>query len=246
MPAGAGATVHEEVPRAETGAVPVSFERVQPRLFGVAPPVLLLVVAVAIFALAIVLFGTGHWPFGLIVLGLAVLLFAAFMESARRQPSSRTRRASSDAREKAGSFFETWRVRATAAAEMRRIHSGIALVEAERRTALLELGDAAHRGDSLAEGGVRARLGALDAREAELRQELEIRLAQAGERIRKARLAVQDTMMVTPNQPSEPYPPPGEATPPQPAVVPEPYPPPDEGTPPAPAPAPEPGPERET
>jgi hypothetical protein len=38
----------------------------------------------------------------------------------------------------------------------------------------------------------------------------------------------------------EPYPPPGEATPPQPAIVPEPYPPPDEGTPPAPAPAPEP------
>ena len=35
--------------------------------------------------------------------------------------------------------------------------------------------------------------------------------------------------MVSPN---EPYPPPGEATPPQPAVVPEPYPPPDEGTPP--------------
>jgi hypothetical protein len=43
--------------------------------------------------------------------------------------------------------------------------------------------------------------------------------------------------------PSEPYPPPDEATPPQPAIVPEPYPPPDEGTPPEPAPAPEPEPE---
>jgi hypothetical protein len=43
--------------------------------------------------------------------------------------------------------------------------------------------------------------------------------------------------------PTEPYPPPGEATPPQPATVPEPYPPPDEATPPQPARIPEPGPD---
>ena len=53
--------------------------------------------------------------------------------------------------------------------------------------------------------------------------------------------------MVTP---SEPYPPPGEATPPEPAIVPEPYPPPDEGTPPSPAvvpePSPDPKPDRDT
>jgi hypothetical protein len=43
--------------------------------------------------------------------------------------------------------------------------------------------------------------------------------------------------------PTEPGPPPGEATPPQPATVPEPYPPPDEGTPPQPARIPEPSPD---
>ena len=43
--------------------------------------------------------------------------------------------------------------------------------------------------------------------------------------------------------PTEPYPPPGEATPPQPATVPEPYPPPGEATPPQPARIPEPGPD---
>ena len=42
--------------------------------------------------------------------------------------------------------------------------------------------------------------------------------------------------------PAEPCPPPNEADPPQPAVVPEPYPPPDEGTPPQPARVPEPSP----
>jgi len=64
------------------------------------------------------------------------------------------------------------------------------------------------------------------------------RLARAEERIRPA-LSAQETRMV---YPAEPYPPPGEVTPPLPAVVPEAYPPPDEGTPPVPAPVPEPGP----
>jgi hypothetical protein len=238
--AAAGETVRQELPQEETGPVPISFERPQPRLFGVTPPVLLLAVAVGLLVIALVLFVAGHWPFGLIVLGLAALLFAAFLEVARRRPGSPVTRASADARERAGSVLETWRARAIATAEVRRIHSGLAIVEAERRTALLELGAAAHRGDGIAEAGVRAHLSELDEREAQLRGELDARLEQAGERIRKARLAVQETMMVTPNQPSEPYPPPGEATPPQPAIVPEPYPPPDEGTPPAPEPGPEP------
>jgi hypothetical protein len=246
MPVGSGATMQHELPPHETGPVPVSFERVQPRLFGVTPPVLLLAVAGGVLVLALVLFVSGRWPFGLIVLGLAVLLLAAFVEAVRRRPGSAPRRASSDARERAGSVVETWRARSAAATEVRRIQSALSLIEAERRAALLQLGAAAHRADSMAEAGFRARLAELDAQEFHLRRELDVRLHQAGERIRKARLAVQKTMMVTPNQPSDPYPPPGEATPPQPAVVPEPYPPPDEGTPPTPAPVPEPGPEQST
>jgi uncharacterized membrane protein len=244
--AGEGETVQQELPAEETGPVPISFERPQPRLFGVTPPALLLAVAAGVLVLALVLFVAGHWPFGLIALGLAALLFAAFLEAARRRPASPVTRASMDARERAGSMLETWRARAIATAEVRRIHNGLAVLEAERRMTLLELGDAAHRADGIAEAGVRARLTELDERESHLRAELDLRLEHAGERIRKARLSVQDTVMVTPNQPSEPYPPPGEATPPQPAVVPEPYPPPDEGTPPTPAPVPEPGPERDT
>jgi hypothetical protein len=74
----------------------------------------------------------------------------------------------------------------------------------------------------------------------QLHEQYDRTLGEAGERIRKARLPVQETMMVTP---PEPTPPPGEATPPQPAIVPEPYPPPDEATPPEPARVPEPSPE---
>jgi hypothetical protein len=218
--------------------VPVSIDRAEPHWFGVTPPHLLLAVAVVTLVVALFLFVGGHWPYGLIVLGLAALLLAAFLEAARRRPHSTVTRGSMDVRERAGSVLETWRARAAATAEARRVQNGLFLIESERRTALLELGEAAHRGDGIAEAGVRARLAELDAGEAELRRGLEERLEQAGERIYKARLSVQDTVMVNPNQPSQPYPPPGEATPPQPAVVPEPYPPPDEGTPPVPAPDP--------
>jgi len=96
-----------------------------------------------------------------------------------------------------------------------------------------------HRTGKVSDDDYRELVGPLRRRAAETLRTLEPR-AEAGERIREARLAVQETMMVMPN---EPYPPPGEATPPQPAIVPEPYPPPDEGTPPTPALVPEPGPD---
>jgi hypothetical protein len=237
-PADAGATSRIELPPDETGPVPISFDRAEPHWFGVTPPFLLLGVAGAAALLAVLLLAGGHWPYGLIVLGLAALLLAAFLELARRRPDSTPTGPASDVRERAGSWWETWRARTAASAEARRIHSGLALVDAERRAALLDLGRAAHERDSTAEAAVRARLEELDAQEADLHRQLEERLEQAGQRIYKARLSVQETMMVTPNEPSQPYPPPGEGNPPQPAVVPEPYPPPDEGTPPAPAPDP--------
>jgi hypothetical protein len=73
-----------------------------------------------------------------------------------------------------------------------------------------------------------------------LRAELDRAVEEAGERIRRARLPVEETVMVLPTEPS---PPPDEADPPEPVIVPEPYPPPDEGTPPEPARIPEPGPD---
>ena len=153
------------------------------------------------------------------------------------------KRTSADVRERAESSWEAWRARAAVSAEARRLHSGLMLLESERRTALLELGGAVYRGDGTAEAAARWRLSELDARDADLRRQLDERLEAAGERIRKARLPVEETMMVTPSEPSAPYPPPDEGNPPQPPLLPEPYPPPDEGDPPQPAPAPEPRPD---
>jgi hypothetical protein len=236
----AGSTVKAELPADEIGPVPVEIKWAEPRWFGVAPPHLLLGIAGVALVVALVLFATGSWPYGLILLGVGALLLAAFLEAARRRPSSAVTRASVEARERARSSWETLRARQAAAVEAKRIQSLMIMLESDRRAALHDLGAAAHARDEDAEGQARGRISELEEREAQLRSALDRALEEAGERIRKARLPVEETMMVLP---TEPAPPPGEATPPQPAIVPEPYPPPDEGTPPEPARVPEPSPD---
>ena len=229
-----------ELPPEETGRVPVTVMRVEPHWFGIAPAPLLLGVAAVCFVAAIGLFATGHWPYGLILLGLGALLLAAYSEAARRRPRSASESVrpttGSAAVARAGSVWESLRAQAAASAHAKRIHSGLFVVESERRAALLDLGTAVYLHDEGAAGAARTRLAEIDAHETDLRRELHDGLAEAGERIRRVRLAVQQTEMVLP---VEPAPPPDEATPPQPAVVPEPYPPPDEADLPTPDPPPD-------
>jgi hypothetical protein len=192
----------------DAGPVPTSLQRSEPHWFGVAPPHLLLAIAAIAFVVALIFFATGRWPYGLILLGVATLLLAGFLEAARRRPDSSVTRASVDARERARSSWETLRARQTAAAEARRIRTALLLLESERRSALQELGAAAYTQDSTAEAPVRARLAELDAHETQLRAELDEALGEADERIRKARLPVQETVLVPPAEPASP---PGEA-----------------------------------
>lgn len=231
----AGSTVRAHVPLAET---PISYRRAEPRWFGVAPPELLLGMSAVVVVLAIVLFATGHWPYGLILIGIGALLAAAFLEAARSRPQHALSVRSLQARERMQSTVETWRARSTAAAETKQIRYSLALLEAERNGLLRDLGAAVHGRNDAAEAAIRARLAEIEEQEGELHRQHDRLLGDAGERIRRARFPVQETMMVLP---SEPAPPPDEATPPQPAVVPEPYPPPDEADPPEPARVPEPG-----
>jgi len=237
---GAGETLKAEVPAEEVGPVPVSVQRAEAHLFGVAPSGLLLGTAVMAGVVALVLFVAGLWPYGLIVLGVGALLLAAFVEAVHRRPPPAVARASRDVRGRARSSWETLRARQAATVEDRRIQNLLLSLESERRTALHDLGVAAHARDADGEAAAHERLDGLDEREVQLRAALDAVLADAGEAIRRARLPVEETVMVLPG---EPEPPPDEADPPQPAVVPEPYPPPDEGTPPEPARIPEPGPD---
>src|SRR5262249_3693479 len=108
----------------------------------------------------------------------------------------------------------------------------------ERGPALQALGEAVWQGDKLAERQARQRLVELEEERKRIEEGLGGRPAGARERVCRARLPGQETLMVTPDAAHPPYPPPDEGNPPQPAEVPEAYPPPDEGTPPVPAPDP--------
>lgn len=209
-----------DLPPDETGPVPVTLVRTEPHWFGMTPPLFTLAIGCGVIVVAIALFVSGSWAYGLIALGAGALFFAVYLESARRRRNSRVARVTADVRERAGSTIESLRARSVAAVETRRVHNELAMLRTERRDGLLKLGEAAHGDDKKTEKETRARLKELDEREQELQQQLEEHLHVAGERIRKAKLSVDRTMMVAPA-----YPPPDEGNPPTPEPVPEPYPP---------------------
>jgi membrane protein implicated in regulation of membrane protease activity len=236
-----GAPASEVPPLVETVPGPVVHESVEKRWLGVPARFVLLCLGFAAFGASIGLFATGSWPWGIVLLLLAVILLAALSEATRRSGdpwAQRSSRLATDGRAHAASTAEVWRARLDTTVSRWRTRSRLDAVDLERGPALQALGEAVWRGDETAEQAARQRLVELEEERQRLEDDLAEQLAGADERIRRARLPVQDTMMVTPEEPSAPYPPPDEGNPPQPAQVPEPYPPPDEGTPPTPAPDP--------
>jgi hypothetical protein len=183
------------LPPDETGPVPVSLSHAEPRWFGVPPPLLLLGLAVFSFALAVALFAGGSWPFGLILLGLAALFTAVFLEIARRRPSD----AVVGARSWARSRLELLVARSSTMADAQRLRGDQAVIEAERRAALLRLGEAVQSGDEAAAAAARERVAELDRGEEALRGRLAARLAEGDERVRRVRMSIQETAIVRPS-----------------------------------------------
>lgn len=247
-----------ELPPLETVPGPVVHESAERRWLGLPARFVLLCLGFGALGAAIGLFATGSWAWGIVMLLLAVILLAALGESTRRAGdvwAQHSSRLAADGRAHAASTAEVWRARFDTALTRWRTQSRLDAIDAERGPALRALGEAVWRGDEDAERDARQRLVELEQEQKRIEDELAVELAGADERIRRARLPVQDTVMVTPNEagsvgggaadarpeepgPSAPYPPPDEGNPPQPAEVPESYPPPDEGTPPTPAPDP--------
>lgn len=230
-----------EPPPLETVPGPVVHGNVERRWLGLPARFVLLCLGFAALGAAIGLFATGSWAWGIVMLLLAVILLAALGESTRRAGdvwAQRSSRLAVDSRAHGAATAEVWRTRLDSALSRWRTRSRLDAIEVERGPALQTLGDAVWRSDPNAEQRARQRLVELEQERKRVEDEFAEHLAGADERIRRARLPVQETLMVTPNEPSAPYPPPNEGDPPQPAQVPEPYPPPDEGTPPTPAPDP--------
>ncbi|HWJ45305.1 MAG TPA: hypothetical protein VNR63_07945 [Gaiellaceae bacterium] len=225
QPVGDGGTKVLDVPPDETGPVPVEYMHAERSYYGVTPTTLVAVLAVVAMAAAVILFALGHWPFGLIVLGVALLLVLVVVETGAL-------------RDRAGVAAETVATRGRAARRLLGVRRELRHIAAVRARSLYELGEAVYRGDEQATEAARRRVAELDERARQREAEMQTVIAQAQERIHSRRLEVAPTEMV---EIPDPQPPP-EQDPSGPAVIPEPYPPPDEGNPPEPAVIPEPGP----
>jgi type IV secretory pathway TrbD component len=243
-PVDSGDTSVQPLPSEETGPVPVERIRAEPRLYGVTPTTLVLLLAAAALTLAVVFFVLGNWPIGLVLLGVALLLAAVFVEAARRHPGGRVTRASAEAldqfRARANVAADSIATRGRAVSRVYSLRRELRRMAGLRAQLLFELGDAVYRGDDQASETARDRIEELDRLVASTEGQMQDVVATAQRRIEERRLEVQPTEMV--ELPDQPSPDPGELTPPEPAVIPEPYPPPDEATPPQPAIIPEPGP----
>ena len=254
-----GETAVQEVPTSETRS-PVEPHVAERRFFGVPPSTILLVLGVGALVGAIVLFATGRWPWGLILLGLAIFMLSGFSSQARRLPgeTSGVGRSSLAAvgsvRARAGAAVETVAAHSSARIELRRLRGEVGAVASERTEPLREFGEAVYEGNRSATKDLKDAIKALD----DVIKEKETQMAnvtmEAQERIGRAQLQVQPTQVVPSGEevPSpvpepatvpEPFPPPDEGQPPEPARIPEPYPPPGEGDRPQQPSIPEPGPE---
>jgi hypothetical protein len=243
QPTSARETKVLEVPPDETGHVPVHYERALPRYYGLTPTTLVLVLAAAALTLAIVLLATGRWPFGLVLLGVSLLLVLIFVEAARRKPDGAVARSTAEAldafRARAGVAADSLATRGRAARRLLVLRRELQRMELLRTRLLLELGDAVYRGDEQATEKARGQVAELDELAAQREAEMHAVVAQAQERLEQRKLEVQPTEMVElPEEPAAP----GEVEPGGPVRIPEPYPPPDEGDPPQPAVIPEPSP----
>jgi hypothetical protein len=258
--ASSGETAVQEVPAGETVPVPIQPLQAERRIFGVPPSTFLLVLGVGALALAIGLFATGRWPWGLILLGLGIFLLTGFTSQARRLPNetSWVGRASlgllGSVRARTGAAVETVAAQSSARIELVGLRREIGRLAAERGLRLRELGEAVYEGNRSATKQLRQATEALDNVIKEKETQMANVTTEAQERIERARLQVQPTQILPdeeevpgavpePATVPEPFPPPDEGEPPQPARIPEPFPPPDEGDRPQQPKVPEPGPE---
>jgi hypothetical protein len=130
--------------------------------------------------------------------------------------------AAAEVRSWASARLELVRARTSSIAEAQRVLGARAVIESERRMARLRLGEAVASEDEEAAEAAQQRLAALSRAEEALGGRLQAGRARADERVRRVRLATEQTLVVPPKP--EPYPPPDEGDPPVPAPVPEPTP----------------------
>jgi hypothetical protein len=233
----------QQIPKEETGRVPVELMTAEPRFFGVTPPAAVLALAAASLALAILLLATGHVILGAVLLAVAVVLGVVFAGLARRLPDTPVARVSlgamSAVKAHAGVAVEALTVHSSARVVLFRQRRELVELLGRRTEAARALGEAVYAGEKDATKAARAEMKELDGLIAAKEEEMQQTAAGAMERIQRAQLQVQPTQVEAPEPPSpEPFPSPDE-----PGPVPVPEPSPEPSDPPGPVVVPEPGPE---
>jgi hypothetical protein len=199
--------------------------------FGVPPAGVLLVLAILGVIAAIALFATGLWPWGLIVLGVALFLLTGFVSAQRHGPREEgpATRALASVRSRAGVAKETIAANSGARIELARLRrdaSGLARQRSERAR---ELGEAVYAKNTAATKELKQRMKEIDDELAAKEAQMAKVTIDAQERVGKAKLQAQPTQVVADEAPEpvhvpEPSPPPDEGDRPQPPEIPEPRP----------------------
>jgi hypothetical protein len=252
-----GDTVVEPLPPPEEGPTPVEPHVSERRYFGVPPANVLLALGVVGVIIAIVLFATGLWPWGLIALGISLFLITGYISAERQSPGeeSPVLRAFSSVRTRAGVAKETVAANGSARIELARLRRDANTLAKQRSERARELGEAVYAKNAKATKELKERMKEIDDGLAAKEAQMAKVTMDAQDRVGKARLQVQPTQVVAGEMPGEapepatvpePFPPPDEGQPPEPAHVPEPYPPPDEGDRPQPPEIPEPSPQQDS
>ena len=175
----------------------LTLDRVEPRLFGVVPPLATLGLGVAALAVGALALATDHWVLGAIALLVGLALSSLSLEVARRFHSS-------DAASRAAASLRDWTGFAAGSAgawsragrELLVARRELAALRAELERTQLELGAAAFREDDAEVARLRARMRELDERARERAGLTHEAVEEARRRVGDERLAIQPTEVV--------------------------------------------------
>lgn len=177
--------------------LPASYARAEPRLFGVFPPLLVLVVGLTLLVAAIVSLALGEWVYGVLLLVLALPLLALHASHARRDPADPLTRASAAVLDRvrgwtmyAGTAVRAWTGAGGRIAELR---LELARLRRERQRAINALGAAAYRRDERDEAELLERLASLDSAIGERERAAHEEIQRARAEVRSSRVPVHAT-----------------------------------------------------
>lgn len=176
---------------------PPSWERAEPRYFGLTPHVLAAFLAAVLFGAGLVLLLTGSLAVGLLLLLAALLLAALYAEQARRRRSSSLDRVAAAAvdqtRAVAGFTGASVRAWTHAGREVARLRLDASRCARKRSQLQYALGGAVYAGDDAEAERLRAEMKAADDRIAECIAEANDVVERARTRTSREKLAVSRT-----------------------------------------------------